>query len=405
MMRRKSTRTAAKSSPEKAKKPESPVRKSRRQSKRRKKVTTSESSDESPDELLSQVACDSKSATKTEEPVWKVTSSASPSGEVQKLKISLTRPANAEPTVTKRETRRSRSSAVVSDTDSDHFSGRAKGSNEESTDREDATNKDVDIKGKGKSKDKHKHQKSSQFSEEGIEKTCEISANIQVTTESPSIIDRVDDENLNTEMKKDISNANDDMSEKTSQEVKSEENQEEPEAVKDIANEAEDQIAQENKTEAENEQSNETDCAKVINPEEASETPHKETDEMHEEQKANLVETPCLGNEDVEKCESSSTVEEVSTTVESVVQSEPEQSQEIPNEVEKEEALPVVSAEDTAVIRDAEETNDEINSGHEEENTVEIKSQREEESTAEIKSGHEMDEPTPKGQEDTGNSY
>lgn len=188
-MRRKSPRTAApKASSEKTK---SPPRKSRRHT-RRKKQSTSESSDDSQDdqslkEIAKQVASETAAAkppaTEDEnaEPVWKVTPTDTRTGEVQKLKICLTRPSPSTP---ERVSRRRRQKSGGEDRSTP---------NEESSTQEDEKNSEVEEKeekrGKGKSKGKHKSklEKTPQTNEQEAEMQSEISENVQVTAQSPPI--------------------------------------------------------------------------------------------------------------------------------------------------------------------------------------------------------------------------
>jgi apoptotic chromatin condensation inducer in the nucleus len=215
-MRRKSTRNAQKSTPDKTPKETGTPPKTRRS--RRRKRSPSKSSDseeevltvnkrapveETPDTTTkSHTPTDDETA---EEPVWKVTSSEdTPKGEIQKLKICLTRPSPDSPDKTK--TRRSKSNSQTEDdaTSSEDKSStrrtRSRGSPFKRNDGLSSQEGDEDVeekKGKGKSKGKHKSkiEKSPHLSEPEIQTNNEISENVQVTPQSPSIDKPVDNEN------------------------------------------------------------------------------------------------------------------------------------------------------------------------------------------------------------------
>lgn len=96
-MRRKSTRTASKSTPEK---PVETPRKSRRQSKRQKKSSSRSSSEEPKENVVveqekkdtEELIVETAEVETDEQLMWKVTPSSTPTGEIQKLKFCLTRP-------------------------------------------------------------------------------------------------------------------------------------------------------------------------------------------------------------------------------------------------------------------------------------------------------------------------
>ncbi|XP_044266325.1 apoptotic chromatin condensation inducer in the nucleus [Tribolium madens] len=215
-MRRKSARNAQKASPEKAVKETETPPKTRRS--RRRKRSPSKSS-ESEDEVLTitkrapiEATPDTTTKSHTpsdeetcDEPVWKVTSSEdTPKGEIQKLKICLTRPSPDSPD--KSKTRRSKSNSQTEDdaTSSEDKSStrrtRSRGSplvRNDGLSSQDGDEEVEEKKGKGKSKGKHKSkiEKSPHLSEPEIQPNNEISENVQVTPQSPSIDKRVDNEN------------------------------------------------------------------------------------------------------------------------------------------------------------------------------------------------------------------
>ncbi|RZC41024.1 apoptotic chromatin condensation inducer in the nucleus [Asbolus verrucosus] len=227
-MRRKSTRNAQKPTPEKSAKETDTASKTRR-SKRRKK-SPSKSSDSEEEVVAKRPEPEAtpdtttKSHTPTdeetsEEPVWKVTSSEDATrGEIQKLKICLTRPSPDSPD--KSKSRRSKSNSQTEDdaTSSEDKSSttrrtRSRGSPFVRNDGLSSQEGDEDVeekKGKGKSKGKHKSkiEKSPHLSEPEIQTNNEISENVQVTPQSPSIDNPVDNENDYKVDVDDIQNAN-----------------------------------------------------------------------------------------------------------------------------------------------------------------------------------------------------
>lgn len=212
-MRRKSSRTAAKSTPEK---PVEPPRKSRRQSKRHKKSSSRSSSEEPVEDVV--VECDrrqsERQAGETAEPkteeqtTWKIAPSSTPTGEVQKLKLCLTRP-SLSPEKIEKCTRRRRSKSG-GQTDEEVVSNeimprklRHRGSSgDKFEDQDEDSDHQEDKKGKGKSKAKHKSksEKDQQIQDLTDISQSEISENVQVTPQSPQApIDiAVDNENMST---------------------------------------------------------------------------------------------------------------------------------------------------------------------------------------------------------------
>ncbi|KAK5645940.1 hypothetical protein RI129_004404 [Pyrocoelia pectoralis] len=210
-MRRKSTRTASKSTPEKA---VESSRKSRRQLKRQRK-SSSRSSSEEPKEnaVVEQEKKDSEELTvetaEVETEMWKVTPSSTPTGEIQKLKFCLTRPLLSPEKVEKPTRQRRTKSASQMDEDitvsSDKMTRklrhrRSSGDNFE--DQDEDSDHQEDKKGKGKSKTKHKSksEKVPQIQDVMDNSQSEISENVQVTPQSPQVpIDiAVDNENMST---------------------------------------------------------------------------------------------------------------------------------------------------------------------------------------------------------------
>uniref|UniRef100_A0A1Y1KVX1 RRM domain-containing protein n=1 Tax=Photinus pyralis TaxID=7054 RepID=A0A1Y1KVX1_PHOPY len=213
-MRRKSSRTAAKATPEK---PVESPRKSRRQSKRHKKSSSPSSSEEPVEDVV--VECDQKQSeiqagksveSKPEEQTtWKIAPSSTPTGEVQTLKLCLTRPSSLSPEKIEKCTRRRRSKSG-GQTEEDVVSNeimlrklRHRGSSgEKFEDQDEDSDHQEDKKGKGKSKAKHKSksEKDQQIQDLTDISQSEISENVQVTPQSPQApIDiAVDNENVST---------------------------------------------------------------------------------------------------------------------------------------------------------------------------------------------------------------
>lgn len=213
-MRRKSTRTASKSTPEK---PVESSRKSRRQSKRQRK-SSSRSSSEEPKEntVVEQEKKDSEelivetAEVETDEQLmWKVTPSSTPTGEIQKLKFCLTRPLLSPEKVEKPTRQRRTKSGSQMDEDvtvsNDKMTRklRHRGSSGDNLEEQDEdSDHQEDKKGKGKSKTKHKSksEKVPQIQDVKDNSQSEISENVQVTPQSPQVpIDiAVDNENMST---------------------------------------------------------------------------------------------------------------------------------------------------------------------------------------------------------------
>lgn len=230
-MRRKSTRNAQKATPDKSvKEPEiaPKPRRGRRRKRTRSKSTDSDDEPLVPAKVQAVVEAAPDTTTKSHSPsdddasqeaVWKVTSSDDASkGEIQKLKICLTRPASESPE--KSKPRRSKSNSYNTDDDAvvaavaaasageDKIirrSSRSRGSsgvrNECGLSSQDQEQDDDDDqeenKGKGKSKGKLKSkiEKSPTISESEKQTNNEISENVQVTPQSPSLDKPVDNEN------------------------------------------------------------------------------------------------------------------------------------------------------------------------------------------------------------------
>ncbi|KAK4879432.1 hypothetical protein RN001_007578 [Aquatica leii] len=209
-MRRKSNRTASKTT----EKPPETQRKSRRQSRRQRKSLSRSSSEESEEKPVEQKPTDDVEEVvvpvteEPEQPIWKVTPSSTPSGEIQKLKFCLTRPLMS-PEKEKPGRRRRDKSGGQTDEDSATSSEKvprktrhrgSSGDNFEDCDEE--YDHQEDKKGKGKSKTKHKSksEKTLQMQEVEDNSQSEISENVQVTPQSPQapIDTRVDNESIST---------------------------------------------------------------------------------------------------------------------------------------------------------------------------------------------------------------
>ncbi|KAF5299937.1 hypothetical protein FQA39_LY11310 [Lamprigera yunnana] len=206
-MRRKSSRSTTKSAAHEGQ------RKSRRQSRRHKKSSSRSSSEDSEEKPIEQVPAekvDEASALnieiEPEQPVWKVTPSSTPSGEIQKLKFCLTRPLMS-PDKDKPDRRRRNKSGdrtdeeITSPSEKMPRKSRHRGSsgdNEHEEERDSQENR----KGKGKSKTKHKSkcEKTPQIQDIEDNSQSDIITNVQVTPQSPqaSIDTRVDTEYLST---------------------------------------------------------------------------------------------------------------------------------------------------------------------------------------------------------------
>ncbi|KAF5273627.1 hypothetical protein FQR65_LT04626 [Abscondita terminalis] len=209
-MRRKSNRNTSKTSAEKP--PDH--RKSRRQSKRQRKSLSRSSSEESEGKQVEQVPAEDVAEVPTpptedtEQPVWKVTPSSTPSGEIQKLKFCLTRPLMSPEKEKTTKRRRYKSGGQTDEENSTHTEKvprktRHRGSSGDNVDeREEEHDNPEDKKGKGKSKTKHKSksEKTPQLQEVEDNSQSEISENVQVTPQSPqaSIDARVDNESIST---------------------------------------------------------------------------------------------------------------------------------------------------------------------------------------------------------------
>ncbi|KAF2898669.1 hypothetical protein ILUMI_07503 [Ignelater luminosus] len=214
-MRRKSSRNASKASSEKV---SEPTRKSRRHSKRRKRSSSRSSSEESndtePKTLVQKdtevTAEDTPTAKNEENPdgeesVWTVSSSETTSGEIQKLKICLTKPTPSpeKPEHSSRRRRNKSGSHAEEDIASPDEKTSRKSRHRGTTEEQEEQPEDVeDKKGKGKSKTKHrsKSEKSPKIQDVEEQTQSDISENAQVTPQSPqAAIDiRVDNENLST---------------------------------------------------------------------------------------------------------------------------------------------------------------------------------------------------------------
>lgn len=216
-MRRKSTRQTVKPSPDKS--AETVTRKSRRYSKRHKRSSSQSSTDDSDDVSLKELAQQSAESVVVDEnretdnntpeqAIWKVTPTAAPSGEIQKLKICLTRPMPSSPEKTERSSRRRQTKSATYLEDDNSTSDeklskktRQHGSPAVKTDsQEEESEEQEDKKGKGKSKTKHKSkiEKPSQIQDDQDQTQSEISENVQVTLQSPqaAIEIRVDNETV-----------------------------------------------------------------------------------------------------------------------------------------------------------------------------------------------------------------
>lgn len=204
-MRRKSTRAAAKASPEKPKEEKSP-KKTRRHSKRH-KPTSSES--ESEDEVLA-AGIDTTAATGGE--LWTVTQTEQSNNDIGKIKICLARPSPATPERTERASKRLRNKPVVNMEDSPppeekptRRTRRSRGGSSpvkkeelEQPQQQQPPDACDEKKGKGKSKGKHKskivEQAAHAVDPERTEMQSELSENVQVTAQSPQNVDISDAE-------------------------------------------------------------------------------------------------------------------------------------------------------------------------------------------------------------------
>lgn len=233
-MRRKSARNASKTSSEKTKTPETPLRQTRRS--RRRKVSESASGSEASDEeMKTNVETNTPEEISTTNPqgsnediVWKVTKTESHAGEIQKLKISVCRTSPSTPERTSKRRRNKSSSQTEDDSATEDNVRRTRQHGSPLKVLEDYPEEKEEKKGKGKSKGKHKTklESTSQVSEIEMQKQYEISENVQVTPQSPSDTDKpVDNESIpevesnddNEQKLVEDTNKSDNIEEKTNQ--------------------------------------------------------------------------------------------------------------------------------------------------------------------------------------------
>lgn len=231
-MRRKSARNAGKA--EKAKVVETPRKITRRTTRSQKLSESPSASEDSDDEPLLPEKVETKAVIETvnqvdDEGVWKITKGQSHPGELQKLKISLSRPAPLTPERTTRR-RRNKSAGQQEEDILPQLGSPSKIEEEDLEEKEDKKGK-----GKSKGKNKSKVEKTPPVNELEMQMQYEISENVQVTPQSPSDTDKPVDKEPTSEVE---TNDNQSVNEKEESTVE----EDKPNLIKDEQSETKENI-------------------------------------------------------------------------------------------------------------------------------------------------------------------